>query len=113
MCTIPDILYKYKVISEDDHNNGENAFTRRLLEKGELYFSQFSELNDPNEAIFGYSASTIISPTPTELQNPIYRDFLNTRQNMHGKILLTVDGWTATLHVRNRINNRHGVFMFN
>jgi Protein of unknown function (DUF2971) len=107
MCKPPTILYKYKTITDDDRNNTDRAFTRRLLENGELYFSSFHELNDPNEAIFDYSADEIpIRLNKDEIDNPIYQPFLETREDIDdSNIILVVDGRTAANHVLSRINN--------
>jgi len=103
MCIIPKILYKYKAITDDDRKNGERSFTRNIFTKGELYFSRFFELNDPNEAIFDYSTHVPICLSEDELDNELYQNFLNTREDIENRIRLTVDGRTAALHVMRRI----------
>lgn len=105
MCN--DILYKYRVITADDRTGTGNSFTRSLLTKGELYFPKFSELSDPNEAIFDYIQDTDIAVSNDELkefQTHTYIDLLPD-----GRHHIKVDGRSAARHVRNRIDSMHGI----
>jgi len=116
MYAIPKILYKYKAISDDDREDGDSSkpYTKNIFTKGELYFSRFDELNDPNEAIFDYSTHIPIFLSENELNDNLYHDFLNTSKDIEGRIQLMVNGRTAALHVMQRINLHipYGVLCF-
>lgn len=79
--TPPKILYKYKKIDD---------FTKRLFKNDELFFTPFSELNDPNEMFFNYAQDEI----------PI-REIDDIR---------VVDGGAAARHVLKTLKERYGVF---
>ncbi len=105
MC-VPDILYKYKPIrSTESHNI--NEFTQNLVLNGQLYFSRFSELSDPNEAIFDYSSTVDITVTEHEInQFPNHQRISNLG---NGMIHIQVDGRSGAVHVRNRIDQMYGI----
>lgn len=92
------ILYKYRSI---------NNFTKNLITKGELYFSKFSEQNDPNEATFDYSEDIDIFIEHNELS--LYPNFIEQENSPDGRIRLRVSGRNAALHVKRRIDFMYGI----
>lgn len=108
MCRVPDILYKYRPITDADRNgDGCSGFTRNLLQDGALYFSRFSELNDPNEAIFEYSSEVEIAIACDELGE--YPNDMQKELLPDGRRKLKVSGRSGAEHVRRAIDERHGV----
>ncbi|MFW2532807.1 MULTISPECIES: DUF2971 domain-containing protein [unclassified Legionella] len=91
-------MYKYRPINE---------FTKRLIIQGELYFSKFSEQNDPNEAIFDYPSETDILIEQHELD--LFPNFIKKKDSPDGRIHLKVSGRTAAKHVRRRIDSMYGI----
>ena len=105
----PDILYKYKSVTKEDRDElNPLGYTRKMLVNGEIYFSKFSQLNDPNEAIFSYDQDTEIIIEPSE--ESLYPNIQNKQPLEDGRLLLLVDGATAGLHVRKRLDERWGIF---
>ncbi len=99
----PEILYKYRTITEDDRKNSENAFTKKLLADGELYFPPFDKLNDPNEALFVYPEDTDIAVTEEELNNYSKENIKEQESLPDGRYRLRVDGAIAGAHVLARL----------
>lgn len=108
MCNLPDILYKYRSISEDDRSNGPRPYTKNIFTKGEIYFSRFSELGDPNEAIFDYIDEQDIAVNKDVLDE--YPNFTEKEQILEKRYRLRVDGRTAAMHVRKQIDAINGIF---
>lgn len=110
MCkSLPDYLYKYKPITVFDRDPGSNlGFTRRFLEDGELYFSRFSELADPNEVIFSYADESHIAVSEEGLSRIEYLEEIELLSD--GRHLLKVSGSVAGLHVRKALDQRWGVY---
>lgn len=107
MSVVPEILYKYRPILEDDRSGAGKCFTKNLLLHGELYFSRFSELNDPNEAIFDYCSDVDIAVDEDVLNEYAY--FSEKEQLPDGRFRLKVNGRTGAMHVRKQIDKMYGL----
>lgn len=105
MCN--NILYKYRSINDDDRNGTGNSFTKNLLTLGELYFSRFSELKDPNEAIFDYSQDVDIAIEANDLDN--YPNHKQIEVLPDGRHHILVDGRSAAIHVRKQLDKMNGI----
>ncbi|MFW2571282.1 DUF2971 domain-containing protein [Legionella sp. 29fVS95] len=87
-------------------NNGINVFTQNLITKGHLYFSRFSEQNDPNEAIFDYSTDVHIGIEDWEQE--LYPHFIYKKE-IEGRIILKVSGRVGAEHIKRRIDSMYGI----
>lgn len=107
MRRIPKVLYKYKAITDSDRQTKEvnGSYTKNLLTKGELYFSPFEQLNDPNEMLINYdSGETPIFISKDDLSKDLYKSYLHTQEKTSdGRIKLIVPGDILGLHVRQNI----------
>lgn len=110
MCKLlPDYLFKYKSITEFDRDPDSSlGYTRRFLKDGELYFSRFSELADPNEVLFSYAEDSHIAVSEEALSRVEFLE--NIGQLPDGRHHLKVSGAVAGLHVREALDKRWGVY---
>lgn len=107
----PSSLYKYKEITSADRDGPiDQAYTKKLLTEGELYFARFSELRDPNEALFFYADNQDeyrIAVSSDELEHYPYKKIIE--QLPDGRYHLSVNGITAAKRIRDQLDQRWGV----
>lgn len=101
------IMYKYRAITDDDRLASGKSFTRNLIANGELYFPKFSELSDPNEALFFYSHKVITVVDKEDLYQFPKHKLIDEMAG--GGVKIEADGWDFAMYERQYINLRGGL----